>query len=112
MLGDCYACCFSCKARMLNPKGVCYLYKSDSEYLRLWKGKETSPKVCGPSPEVKMSGPKEIHQVRSTGKVGPRLRVVGLWIIAREQVRKASDYVREQGNVKENKWQGLRVRNG
>ncbi|KAG1729154.1 hypothetical protein EDB19DRAFT_1832530 [Suillus lakei] len=36
------------------------------------------------------------------GKVGLKLRVIGLWIIAREQVGKVSDYVQKQGNGREN----------
>ena len=59
-----------------------------------------------------MSGPKVIYQVRSAGKAGPELRVVGLWVIAREQVWKASDYVRKQGKVRENEWQGFQVQSG
>ena len=59
-----------------------------------------------------MSGPKVYYQVRSAGKAGPELRVVGLWVIAREWVQKVSDYVRKQGKVRENEWQGFRVRSG
>jgi len=46
-------------------------------------------------------GSKVITKLRR-GKAGPELRVVGLRIIAREQVRTASDYVRKQGKVREN----------
>ena len=46
------------------------------------------------------------------GKAGPKLWVVGLWIIAREWVQKASDYVQKQGKVRENEWQGFQVRSG
>jgi len=55
------------------------------------------------------------YQVRRARESGSELRVVGLRI-AGNGVRKASDYVRKQGKVRENEWQRVsgakRVRTG
>jgi len=55
-VGSLLYCCFTCKARTFDPKGSATDISLKVSNLRSWKGKGTSPKVCGPSPEVKMSG--------------------------------------------------------